>query len=266
MLYLINQKNKPLGKKQKRGAFRGFAATGFIAIIFIAFFLHISIALAADTSINSATPPEKSVQGAGGILEILFPFDILTRISDALDKVWEKVPGATVFKETFQGKQAGNVQNLGYFPGASGGAFTDLTPPFIGTSNVIGVGTPMDTEEIEGEFRWADKSYRAATPSSFTIVTSLPTDNLDGLDHMVTWRIGDPLTSNKYIAFFEDRNAGSDRDFNDGFFTFEGYCPVGDCPAVTAIPEIPNRFATLLFLMLGSVIFFIRKQAFKIAA
>ncbi len=151
---------------------------------------------------------ETPLAESGGILDQLYGLNNLQRVPDAIDTVWFPANG----NATATAKFAEFSQNFGYIPDLNEPGFADdsfvslFTVP--GGTNGIGLGGPsanLDSGNVA--FLWA------LDPSGAPLWTSLPSQNSDGLDHMVTWRITD--RPNTWVIAWEDLAGGGDRDFND---------------------------------------------------
>jgi hypothetical protein len=166
----------------------------------------------------------------------------LTRIDDSDDELWTANPGAGVF-----GLARSATRNfvLGELAGASGENFTEILGvtgsaaapveflPSIpagqngnGDLQVSGYsgGLPVFTSISTGVFRFAIQCAPGCTPAGQTW-SSLPSDNTDGQDHMVTWELTGgnvPVGDTWYIAGFEN---GTDFDFNDYVFVYQNVTP-----------------------------------------
>lgn len=124
------------------------------------------------------------------------------------DAVWT----GTIISARAVGRFAGYNQKFGYFVGASGGSYTNL---FDVTGSSYGVGGAVINADMlalaGGTWRWARGGNNG--PHS-----SLPADNADSMDHMVSYRVSG-LTNGAaatWLLFFEDLNQGSsDWDYND---------------------------------------------------
>jgi len=130
------------------------------------------------------------------------------------DKVWD----GEFAKASARGRYAGYDQSFGYIDGASGGIYHNLFDTVgYGLSPSV-TGEAVDINAI-GQFRLARNGQNG-------VFSSLETDNLDGLDHMVTYQIQGLADASNFVTwmvFFEDLNMiqggehaqWSDRDFND---------------------------------------------------
>jgi hypothetical protein len=181
-------------------------------------FLGGGTAAAATTGIlpGSETP----LVGPGGILDQIYGLGNLQRVDDSgvlpNDQIWFN-PG-TGFAQA-QAKFAAFAQDFGYIPKNGDGEFnnTDFVSLFDVTSGTNGIFSSGPSNNLVGgpvDFLWA------LNPSGAPLWTSLPDQNDDLLDHMVTWLISgneerpDNVFGN-YVIAWEDLPGGGDRDFND---------------------------------------------------
>lgn len=187
-----------------------------IVLSFLALVLTFAIAVDAEayyTAIGNPYPGEVSINGVGGILDTLYGLSNVTRIEDNLDQIWYEYDGGV----TTQARYAGDVNDLGY---------TDGLPALPGTYDYLftetGFGFLQPGEQ--GNFNLTPNDYfrwNLDNPLG-NLWSSNVAENLDGHDHMVTWRItgngggfGQNVIGN-YIIAFEDRpNGASDNDYND---------------------------------------------------
>ena len=185
-----------------------------IALILLScgIFLGVGTATAATTGIlpGPETPLiGNDVAGNGSILDQLYGLNNLQRVDDDLDQIWFPANGTA----TAQAKFASYTQEFGYIPQNNDGSSfnnADFLPLFTvsGATNGIGLGGPNNTLNSGNvPFLWA------LDPSEAPLWTSLPSQNSDGLDHMVTWKVVD--TPNTWVIAWEDLPGGGDRDFND---------------------------------------------------
>ncbi len=162
---------------------------------------------AGFTTTTRATPitlTRASDFGLGGTLDIAA---LLRGTAD--DAVWHD----GVLNITAEAKFAGYIQKFGLYAG------TDPAAPYINLFNVTGNGygvgggsASLDIGDIAHEWRWA----RGGDGSKFS---SRPSDNPDGLDHMVTYLVeglGNGYDAT-WLLFWEDlrANQSSDWDYND---------------------------------------------------
>jgi hypothetical protein len=111
-------------------------------------------------------------------------------------------------------KFAGYTQEFGYIPDLNndGNYNESFMPLFTVAGNGLNLNTPTVTVNSGGaNFLWA------LDPSGAPLWTSLPGQNRDGRDHLVTWLIngGSGNTAGNYVIAWEDLPRGGDRDFND---------------------------------------------------
>ena len=171
-------------------------------------FLAGGTAAAATTAISPG--PETPLAEAGGILDQIYGLGNLQRVDDDVDKVWFPANGTA----TTVAKFASFTQGVGYIPRNNDGMFysADFTHLFDvpGGTNGIGLGGPSGTLNSGNvDFLWA------LDPSSAPLWTSLDSQNSDGLDHMVTWRITGGQGTGSWVIAWEDLPGGGDQDFND---------------------------------------------------
>ena len=96
---------------------------------------------------------------------------------------------------------------------------TSFMPIFNVTGNGIGLGGPSATlSSGSANFLWA------LDPSGAPLWTSSPGQNIDGLDHMVTWLITGGASAGNHVIAWEDLRGGGDRDFNDLVIEVEYIC------------------------------------------
>ena len=179
------------------------------------FFLAAGTATAATTEILPGL--ETPLAEPGGILDTLYGLGNLQRVDDdsGQEQIWFPANGNARAIAKF----AAFTQEFGYIPRSNDGSFNnaDFLPLFTvpGGTNGIGLGGPsavLDSGNVD--FLWA------LDPNKAPLWTSLPSQNSDGLDHMVTWLItgsdGKPnnLVGNRVIAWEDLSNLG-DQDYND---------------------------------------------------
>ena len=178
----------------------------------------------------------------------------LTRVDDSSDLIWTAGSGAGVFGIA---RSASRDFSLGILPGQTGGVYSaelgvigssgsvEYLPsadvPASGTGqNANGdlqasgtyslSGAPTFTSIGPGSFRFAIQCAPSSCAAPFQTWSSLPSDNSDGKDHMVTWELTGaavPAGDVWYIAGFEN---GTDFDFNDYVFLFQNVTPSGITP------------------------------------
>jgi hypothetical protein len=180
------------------------------------FLLAMGIFLAAATATAATTDdirpgPEtpligNGIAGNGSILDQLYGLNNLQRVDDfgvvPNDQVWFN-PGSV--SATAQAKYAAFTQDFGYIP--EGGSFMSLFTVAGNGINLAGPSATLNSGNVN--FLWA------LDPSASTMWTSQPSQNDDGIDHMVTWLITDGNSKGNYVIAWEDLRNGGDRDFND---------------------------------------------------
>jgi hypothetical protein len=140
----------------------------------------------------------------------------------AADQVWAN----GIVSAVAEARYAAYEQSFGMIAGASGGSYEAL---FSVTGTGFGVsGQTSAPLDLTGEtFRWARSGDNG-------VHSSRNRDNLDHLDHMVTYQIeglNDGYTT--WMLFFEDKNniwfgrnaQCSDRDFNDLAIEIKAWSP-----------------------------------------
>jgi hypothetical protein len=181
--------------------------TRVLLLLFCGIFLVAGTATAATTGIlpGSETP----LIGPGGILDQIYGLSNLQRWDDDIDQIWNPANGNASAKAKF----ADFTQDFGYIPDLNND--NNFNESFVSLFSVAGMGinsgptvfVPLSSGSVD--FLWA------LDPSGAPLWTSLPSQNSDTLDHMVTWKIiGGPAEGNWVIAW-EDLPGGGDRDFND---------------------------------------------------
>jgi hypothetical protein len=131
----------------------------------------------------------------------------------ASDKVWHDGFTDAFAKVRF----ARDQQSIGYWEGTSGGEYTKL---FDIQGQGYDVTGGMQLQDMTGKtWRWGRSRGRGGTHSS------MPSENADDLDHMVTYKVDGLANSRGYtvwLLFWEDLNFNpqpdtltSDRDIND---------------------------------------------------
>jgi hypothetical protein len=174
------------------------------------------VAEAAFTPIAPPFPGEKSQLDIlqhvyGGTFNAVgndFSNGVVTavRVKDTLDTLWTTDGMDASAKAVF----AKFDQNFGFFEGESGGSFNSL---FNVTQKGFNPANSVADITINGTFRFARSGTQGVT------VTSNPSDNPGGFDHMVTYKIVGLESVGKYpvmMLFFEDRRFNNaDFDYND---------------------------------------------------
>jgi hypothetical protein len=132
---------------------------------------------------------------------------IAIRISDRKDIIWS----GNIVSATALGAYSLSSQAFGYFPGSSGGSYTNLFN--VSGSNADASGG-VGTTSMPATYRLG------RTGSNGVTLSSNPLENLEKRDHMITYQIkglpGQPANQTTYVVFWEDTpNTSSDFDFND---------------------------------------------------
>ncbi|MCZ6834400.1 MAG: hypothetical protein O7G85_01370 [Planctomycetota bacterium] len=147
--------------------------------------------------------------GHSGSLNLLASSDV-----GANDQVWHD--GIANLQAV--ARYAGYSQDFGYYQGSDnpGTGFTSGTLLSLVTNPFLGEGPTSSPTNIVGDWRWG----RDGTTTN----SSLHSDNVDGLDHMVTYMItgaglaalGYDADATIWMIFFDDQEwPDTDRDFND---------------------------------------------------
>ena len=180
-----------------------------------------------------------------GLLDLLYGRGNYTRVSDQLDQLWSHGANGTS-SITLDLRYAGLQYQLGIDPFPQATAST-LAKQFTPLATVIGTGFSAKFSSIDASFAHvlsADELqiYRTRTtingktyqglPDPFawllkTTVTgphqtsdiwsTLVTQNSDGLDHVVTYKVGSG-SKTRYVLAFEDQRGGGDFAYNDVIF------------------------------------------------
>jgi len=156
----------------------------------------------------SAKRIDDSIPGPDGILDAT-----KGQPGDAADQVWKNGK----FVATAEARYAAYTQSFGFLLGETGNTYTNLFNVSGTGFNVTG-GTVGEIDLLGETFRWG----RDGTNGKHS---SLNSDNLDGLDHLATYKI-DGLEDGKttWLLCWEDLNKRSkdnvhgyklDSDFND---------------------------------------------------
>jgi len=181
-----------------------------IVITLLSFGVFLGAGTTAATTTGILPGPEVPLNLSGGILDQIYGLGNLLRIDDDLDQIWFPANGYA----TAEAKFAGFTQEFGYIPDLNNDntfdeAFVSL---YTVAGNGINLGAPTATfSSGNHNLLWA------LNPSGAPQWTSLPGQNSDSLDHMVTWLItgGAGNTAGNYVIAWEDLPRGGDRDFND---------------------------------------------------
>lgn len=164
----------------------------------------------------------------------------LERVSDRNDEFWSLAGVSTVLTRA---RFAGYNNIFGFIPGTDSGldGFQALVGSLSGNGVVDYGGSETSFPELIGDFRLAIRTPQGQIWSSRAI------DNIDSMDHMVTWvDANDPL--HYFVAFEDLKFPGSDGDFNDIVLELSNVVdgPVGS----SSIPE-PGTLALTVLGMAG---------------
>ena len=159
---------------------------------------------------GSFTLEGDGVDYSNGSLSALRVSDYLPSTSSADN------PGPNATDQLWQANQVNAVAQavfaedpstpFGYIPGASGGSFTPLF-------TVSGSGYAVSGS---GSFSPGSQIFRFGAENPYGLLSTLPSDNVDGKDHVVTYEVdglGDSFKT--WLLFFDDYgNNGQDADFD----------------------------------------------------
>lgn len=195
--------------------------------------IGILAAFAAAALIVSATPvmAQTTAIGTSGdpgsmgslttLLGSLYPSSTLVRVSDGGDQLWISEAGNSTAVARF----AGDTNTFGYIGGWSGTPSATWMPQFTVTG---GNGT-LNPAVYTAALPTGGTQFRFGLSGGGNLFSSQNSDNIDGLDHMVTWYIAGGVGVGDYVVAFEDLpgplGGGSDRDFNDLILTIAGARP-----------------------------------------
>jgi hypothetical protein len=114
---------------------------------------------------------------------------------NAADQLWES--GGAVTAKVVESQAEDASSPFGYFLGGSGGTFTSLF-------SITGNNSPYGVTG-SGSFNPGSQVFRFAVDNKFGYMSSLPSQNVDGNDHMVTYEIdGLTGTDKTWLLFFND--------------------------------------------------------------
>ncbi len=169
---------------------------------------------AAATVVLPSLIGEPSLDGDGGLLDVLFGLTNLVRMDDAVDQLWGNTGLAHV---RVVAKYSDYQETLGYQLGEQGDAFVPLV-----TTTTDGAVTrdevTFSAADSGPDFRWA---LLPTGPGTVARPWSARVDgNADQLDHMVTWQVtgADGHAENilgSFVIGFEDLSGLGDADYND---------------------------------------------------
>lgn len=145
------------------------------------------------------SPRETNLLGMGGALDTLYGLENLERVADSDDQYWtNEGEGRAVVRAAFR-SDPGRLEVLT----AEAERRQVLTVEGFG-NDASGEGQlPLPDGAL---FRWGYIGH----------YSSVSTENPDGADHMVTWRVTQGPAAGKYVIAWEDRDAPmTDRDFQD---------------------------------------------------
>jgi hypothetical protein len=193
-----------------------------IVIALLSFGVFLGAGTAAATATVILPGPETPLIGDGvagnfSILDQIYGLNNLQRVEDygvlPNDQIWFNPDTGTA---QAQAKFAGFAHDFGYIPDSNGnGMFEEAVVPLFNLGGSINTILPSGpSANLTGgpvNFLWTLES------SGAPLWTSLPSQNSDTLDHMVTWLItgGVGNIAGNYVIAWEDLPRGGDEDFND---------------------------------------------------
>jgi hypothetical protein len=140
---------------------------------------------------------------------------------NATDQLWQDSSVTATVKES-NAKLTSTP--FGYIPGASGGTFTSLF-------NVTGAGfgaTGSATFSPTGTFRFAAQN-------TYGVLSTLPSDNKDSLDHVITYEInGLGGTQKTWLLLFTDYG---DNNVSDEYFDYQNLVVQLSATPSSSVPE-----------------------------
>ena len=201
---------------------------------------------------------EPSLEGDGGVLDLLYGLGNLLRMDDGVDEMWGNTRVASV---RVVAKHSGYRETLGYLPGEHGDAFVPLVS--APDNGLMSAEFTFSAADSGPDFRWGlDPNGAGVAPG---IWSSSAGDNADGRDHMVTWRVtgvvnhpDNPIGA--FVIGFEDLVDLGDGDYNDLVAEVRGVTD-GPLPgeAVASAVVLPAP-ATLIVIAAGSTVFAGRRR------
>lgn len=174
--------------------------------------LALGLVLAALSPLAFADPifTPINVSGEPSLSDIIAEIEAsdgitLDRVSDSQDEFWTLAGDGAVVPRA---RYAGYNNTFGVIDGTDGGTFVALVSSLNGNGVASQGGAVTYLPNITGDFRLAIE-----TPYG-EIWSSSAGDNVDFMDHMVTWV--DAHDPHHYFIAFEDlRLPGGDGDYND---------------------------------------------------
>ena len=146
---------------------------------------------------------------------------------NATDQLWT----ASSLTATVKYSHAEDVSTpFGYIPGSSGGTFTSLFGVTGGTFSVSGTGSfsPSGT-------------FRLAAENTYGVLSSSPSDNADGKDHMITYQINglpDGSGADTWLVAFTDYGNAGTGSSEDAYYDFQNLVvQLQTNPASSSTPE-----------------------------
>jgi hypothetical protein len=151
---------------------------------------------------------ELQLYGSLGVLDQLYGWANVTRLDDGPFPGDQVFPWATGGEGYAQARYAGADNTFGYFPGASGGVFNPLFTVAGGLGFLY--GSPTALIPASPTIRFGLDSTTGYTWSSRR------TENVDLMDHMVTYAITGGTEMGDFVVAFEDKPERTwDQDYND---------------------------------------------------
>ena len=170
------------------------------------FIVQLTIFSTAHATLTQIQSPPGSELSVTDILNDYAPSLSLTRIDDGKDIIWGIGPDTSTSIRVI-GKEAGFNNEFGFLSYANG-AVSNFYSLNVFSNDIFGDPTTVITAKSFG-----DELLLAILTPQLNIFTSMPTQNTDSLDHMVTWvDNNDPF---HYFVAFEDLLGGGDGDYND---------------------------------------------------
>ncbi len=192
------------------------------------------------------------------ILDTLYGSGNLTRVDDSPypgDQIWMNLTdGGT--GGIAQAKYAAYSQVFGYIPGVTGGSFVPLFT-VQGSGYAADLTITLSGNSVPGKdtmplLRWGDDPVHPSGSPDPPLWSSLQSDNADGVDHMLTWKITgnaghpDNVIGNYVIAWEDlDFRGLTDKDYNDLVVEIHGAAPV---PEASTLILFGSGLSGLLFI------------------